>query len=177
MIIKTPQQYKETFDKYRGESISIYPKYRKISDFDFDVWLETKQINLQRPYIWNLKQQQSLVESVLLGRPIPPIQLLNIWDNDVKGYTWQVIDGKQRLLTWFKFLNNEFPCVIEGNEYLFNELPSEFQNYFQRYVFVGFGVNEVWGQSMSDEEKIQWFTMTNFGGTPQDDEHLKNLQK
>jgi len=177
MIKKSIQEYRNTFDKYRGQPTSIHIKYRKITDFDFDVWLESKQKNLQRPYVWTLEQQQELVNSVLLGRPIPNVQLLNVWNSNEKGYTWQVIDGKQRLLTWFKFLNNEFPCIIEDSEYFFSELPSEFQNYFQRYSFVGFEIAEIWGKSMTDDEKIEWFTLTNFGGTPQEEEHKKNIQK
>lgn len=53
----------------------------------------------QRWYRWSPDQQTKLIESVLLGIPIPPI-FVSQRDDGV----WDVIDGQQRLSTIFQFM-------------------------------------------------------------------------
>ena len=68
---------------------------------------EYKQIDLfpeyQRRLIWVVEQQSALVESLLLGIPIPSVFLFKKEDKD-----FEVIDGLQRLNTIRGFRNNEF---------------------------------------------------------------------
>ena len=53
----------------------------------------------QRMFRWDITQQSALIESILLGIPIPPIYVYQ----DDNG-TWNIIDGQQRLSTIFKFM-------------------------------------------------------------------------
>lgn len=53
----------------------------------------------QRMFRWDITQQSALIESILLGIPIPPIYVFQ----DEKG-VWNIIDGQQRLSTIFKFM-------------------------------------------------------------------------
>jgi uncharacterized protein with ParB-like and HNH nuclease domain len=53
----------------------------------------------QRLFRWEISQQSNLIESILLGIPIPPIYVYQT--NDGK---WDLIDGQQRLSTIFKFM-------------------------------------------------------------------------
>lgn len=53
----------------------------------------------QRMFRWDIYQQSMLIESILLGIPIPPIY---VFQNE-KGQ-WNLIDGQQRLSTIFKFM-------------------------------------------------------------------------
>ena len=68
---------------------------------------EYKQIDLfpeyQRRLIWVVEQQSALVESLLLGIPIPSVFLFEKGEDD-----YEVIDGLQRLNTIRGFRNNEF---------------------------------------------------------------------
>jgi hypothetical protein len=75
----------------------------------------------QRFYRWSPAQKASLIESVLLGIPLPPIFVSQRADG-----VWDVVDGLQRLSTIFQFLgllkddeNKPLPpLVLEGTKYL-----------------------------------------------------------
>jgi uncharacterized protein with ParB-like and HNH nuclease domain len=57
----------------------------------------------QRKYVWTIKQASLLVESFLLGLPVPPIFLYVTEDN-----RYELIDGQQRLLSMVYFLEGYF---------------------------------------------------------------------
>ena len=59
--------------------------------------------NYQRKYVWSIKQASLLVESFLLGLPVPPIFLYVTDDNK-----YELIDGQQRLLSMMWFLEGYF---------------------------------------------------------------------
>jgi hypothetical protein len=56
--------------------------------------------DFQRRDAWNLKKKSRLIESLILGLPVPPIVLAK--RDDAQG-KFIVLDGKQRLLTVFQF--------------------------------------------------------------------------
>lgn len=93
-----------------GEWMSIY------EDGDLDMHPE-----FQRFYRWSREQKSSLIESILLGIPIPPIFVSQRGDGK-----WDVIDGLQRLSTIFQFAgilrdeNDKLvePLVLEKTAYL-----------------------------------------------------------
>lgn len=53
----------------------------------------------QREFRWSETQKSNLIESVMLGIPIPPIFVVQNEDG-----VWDVIDGLQRLSTFFEFM-------------------------------------------------------------------------
>ena len=57
----------------------------------------------QRDYVYNDKQASKLVESVLMGIPIPTIYLCLEEDE-----TYSVIDGQQRITSLVRYLKNDF---------------------------------------------------------------------
>jgi hypothetical protein len=60
----------------------------------------------QREYRSSISDESSLVESVLLGIPIPPIFLAS---QKIKGVSiLNVVDGQHRLRAFYRFINNEF---------------------------------------------------------------------
>tara|TARA_B110000908_G_scaffold113457_1_gene133120 strand:- start:389 stop:1474 length:1086 start_codon:yes stop_codon:yes gene_type:complete len=58
----------------------------------------------QRNYVWNIKQASKLIESFLLGLPVPAIFLFT----DEAKQEQLVIDGQQRLMTVVYFLDGYF---------------------------------------------------------------------
>ena len=60
----------------------------------------------QRKYIYDTKRASSLIESVLIGIPIPIIYLCEEDDG-----VYSVIDGQQRITSFVKFLKNEYPLI------------------------------------------------------------------
>ena len=83
---------------------------RRMVDFDtFDIQLqelirilEEGQISVapayQRQFRWNPERCSQLVESLLLGVPIPNLYMATNQDN-----TWEAVDGVQRLSSIVKF--------------------------------------------------------------------------
>lgn len=86
---------------------------------------------IQRDYVWNELQKSLLIDSMIAELPIAQIWS---WDKDRDGIMY-IIDGKQRLTTMTKFINNEFPIYKKALPVLgqkiaklyFRELSPEFQ--------------------------------------------------
>lgn len=93
----------EVVNLYRDKEIVIRPEF-------------------QRLFRWQVDQKSRLIESIILGIPIPSIFVMQRDDN-----VWEVIDGLQRLSTILEFmgeLRNETtgvlqpPSQLEATEYL-----------------------------------------------------------
>lgn len=148
--------------------------------YDFDVYLPTYGINLQRPYVWELVQQREFIMSILLEKPIESLVVVQ----EIKDYTNRddqvnlIIDGKQRLMTIQKFVHNEFSIVINGREVYWKDFDKESRMYFKSRanslcanVYYSYPDCKV-----TDEMLIILFNYYNFAGTPQTEEHKNNLQ-
>ena len=100
--------------------------------YDFDVYLESYGMNLQRDYVWEYYQQNEFIYSVLLDKPIESVVVVHhLFDYECRdNEVLYVIDGKQRLMTIQKFLRNEFPIVIDGEPAYYNDLDSKLKLYF-----------------------------------------------
>lgn len=79
-----------------GYSMSIGEVITLCNDGDIDIHPE-----FQRIFRWKAEQKSRLIESVLLGIPIPPIFVSQREDG-----VWDVIDGVQRLSTILEFTGN-----------------------------------------------------------------------
>lgn len=86
---------------------------------------ENKEIDIhpefQRFYRWSDAQKTNLIESILLGIPIPPVFV-----SQRKDGIWDVVDGLQRLSTIYHFMgtlkdensNNIDSLMLTGTKYL-----------------------------------------------------------
>ena len=100
----------ESYSMSIGELISLY---------------ESKEIEIhpefQRFFRWSDFQKTSLIESILLGIPIPPIFV-----SQRETGEWDVVDGLQRLSTIYQFLGKlkndkeelVSPLVLQATKYL-----------------------------------------------------------
>ncbi len=82
-----------SFDSY---DVTVRQLYDMISEDIIDVTPE-----YQRHFIWNQERQSQLIESILLGIPVPSLFMATNQDS-----TWEVIDGLQRLTTIVNFIGN-----------------------------------------------------------------------
>lgn len=85
------------------------------------------QPDFQRHFIWDEKKSSRLMESALLGIPLPVVYLSQ--DNDGKV---SVIDGQQRLTSFFNFIDGRFKLSSlnvfdELNGKKFNEIGDDYQ--------------------------------------------------
>ncbi|NEY71122.1 DUF262 domain-containing protein [Bacillus mesophilus] len=74
----------------------------------------------QRKYRSSIKEESSIIESLLVGIPIPEVFLVISGKNDVQ--IRHVMDGQHRLNAIFRYINNKFPLKkleILGNDPLY----------------------------------------------------------
>lgn len=100
------------------------------------------QPEYQRQAVWPERAKVSLMETILLGYPIPEIYLS--YETSPEGeQTASVVDGQQRLTALLEFLNNKFPLDGLEDEKLsnefegkyFKELPDDVRQEFFQYRF------------------------------------------
>ncbi len=89
--------FSEIINMYKNREFNIFPEF-------------------QRLYRWKIEQKTALIESILLGIPIPPIFVAE----DING-NWELVDGLQRVTTVISFFgelesNIELPETAEGLE-------------------------------------------------------------
>jgi uncharacterized protein with ParB-like and HNH nuclease domain len=69
----------------------------------------------QRKSVWSDEQQSLLIDSILKNIPIPPIFLREHIDKQGKT-SFEVIDGKQRLTSIFRFIDNEISTIDDDTD-------------------------------------------------------------
>lgn len=80
----------------------------QIRDGDIDL-----SPDFQREYVWKERQRTRLVESILLGIPLPAFYF-----NQSESGSYQVVDGVQRLSTIKLFMDNRHQLAAADLEYL-----------------------------------------------------------
>jgi Protein of unknown function DUF262 len=72
-------------------------------------YFNDKKISLippfQRGHVWKLNSRQKLLENIVTGRPIPAIFLYK--EADGSKFTYNILDGKQRLESLLLFIGNQ----------------------------------------------------------------------
>lgn len=136
-------------------------------------WIRKKldtQPDFQRYEVWSKQKRSRLVESVLLGLPIP----LFYFAEEPDGRE-VVIDGQQRLTSLFRFLANEYPLTglgplraLDGKK--FEDLEEQHQD-----AILGFTLNIVTVLKDSDPDvRFSMFERLNEGATKLNDQELRN---
>jgi uncharacterized protein with ParB-like and HNH nuclease domain len=72
--------------------------------FDFIESGSVKIPGFQRNYVWDIKRASKLIESIIIGIPIPQVFLYEEERN-----SFLVIDGQQRLMSVYYFIKQRFP--------------------------------------------------------------------
>jgi hypothetical protein len=90
------------------KSFSLRDVVDQIRDGDVDL-----SPDFQREYVWTTRQRTRLIESILLGIPLPAFYF-----NQSADGTYQVVDGVQRLSTIFYFMEDQHQLSKGDLEYL-----------------------------------------------------------
>lgn len=134
------------------------------------------QPDFQRQYVWDSTKASKLIESALLLIPLPIIYLSE--EKDGKEY---VIDGQQRLTSFFSFIDGAFPdgktFRLHGltvhsdlNGRKFEELSDELQDRIRYYK-----IRTITFQKDSSETlKFEIFERLNTGSVQLNDQELRN---
>lgn len=103
--------------------------------------------SFQRNYVWNRKNQIQLIESIILGYPIPEIYIWNIGTDENTGDTkYSIVDGQQRTGAIFQFISNQYKllemslksdsdCFARVKNKYFKDLDIEDKKAIWAYIF------------------------------------------
>lgn len=122
-IVKQTWSITEIYQKIRNGDLILDPDY-------------------QRNEVWHISKQISFIESLFMEIMIPPIYVVEIPGIDIlEGKRYEVVDGKQRLTTIKKFINNELKLDKKYLEYYSDLYDSK--NFREIYDKYGEKVNQV----------------------------------
>jgi len=102
---KTEESSDEEIYAPRKYEIINYPADTTLKGY-FEQW-KSSQIyvpDFQRRYVWDIKKASKLIESFLLGLPVPGVFLYK----NRSDSSFQIIDGQQRIMSAVYFLMGEF---------------------------------------------------------------------
>ncbi|VXA57315.1 conserved hypothetical protein [Acinetobacter proteolyticus] len=159
-----------------GELINLY------DDGELDIHPE-----FQRVYRWSTEQKSRLIESILLGIPLPSIFVAQRKDG-----VWDVVDGLQRISTILSFLGKlkdekgevQKPLILQATKYLPSlqdrvwedrhnpekEIDVEIKRIFKREKI---DVKIIKRESDNDT-KFELFQRLNTGGSKLSDQEVRN---
>lgn len=141
----------------------------------------------QRFFRWSDSQKTKLIESILLGIPIPPIFVAH----GEKGI-WDVIDGLQRLSTIFEFMGLlkstddtlKPPSKMLGTKFLPSlenkmwENPDDLENSFTQELRIDFKRSKfdikIIKKTSDKDAKYELFQRINTGGSKLSDQEVRN---
>lgn len=159
-------------------TISEFYERNQLNKYNFDPKYQ------RRSDVWSEEKQSFLIDSILKNYPMPPIFLHQVIESDTGATKYNVIDGKQRLSTILRFINNEIALPPDydvgafGDSRLngkkFCELEGELQEFkmqFWRYVL---SVEYI---ETDDEDVINnVFDRLNRNGEPLEPQELRNAR-
>ncbi|WP_104708958.1 DUF262 domain-containing protein [Helicobacter felis] len=139
-------------------------------------WRINLQPDFQRsPRVWDTKQRSELIESILIGIPLPVIYMIESEKQNSQEPTRQVIDGLQRLTCIQDFLDERFalsPLKIlpSINKKRFSELEPFMQNRIEDYQLEVYTILP----PVPDRVKLDVFDRLNRGGTQLNNQEMRN---
>ena len=122
----------------------------------------------QREYIYEEKEREALIDSVLRGYPIGVLY----WaDNEVhtdEVPRYEIVDGQQRVLTLVRYVNSQFSIPVDGTPKYFHNLPESSQCEFQEHQL------SVYVCKGEREDRLKWFERINVGSKPLSAQEVRN---
>ncbi|KAB2336200.1 DUF262 domain-containing protein [Cytobacillus depressus] len=138
--------------------------------------------SFQRKFVWRIKEQVRLIETILLGFSIPEIYIwMTETDPDTGESTYSLVDGQQRLTTVKEFINGKFKLhsgylddeesTIYANKY-FSELDPEDKKAIWDYPFS----TRVIKREIREEDIIKMFLRLNSTDKQLNPQELRNAE-
>ena len=169
-----PSIYSDDERIYPMKSIKVergfFTTYELKRKFDKEPSLVIIDSDFQRESVWKLQQKRELIESILMGLPLP----IFYFNEDKRGRLI-VIDGRQRLNAIFEFLNNNFTLdklkiLDEFNKKKFKDLDSIYQSKIEDYQIIAHVIQPM----TPDRVKFDIFDRVNRAGTQLNKQEIRN---
>lgn len=172
--LRIPEQKRRMFTEQGDPEIDSL--YRKWKDGDLDI-----QPFFQRGFVWDIVKASRIIESILLDIPLPVIYLSQ--EKDGKEY---VIDGQQRLTSFFSFIDGKLPdpklpfgkdfklsglnVFTELSGKFYKDLSREFQKKIRYYKIRTI----IFNKESEQDLKFEVFERLNTGSVSLNDQELRN---
>lgn len=148
----------------------FYTAYELKRKYDKKPSLVVLDSDFQRENVWTLQQQRELIESILMGLPLPIFYF-----NQDKTGRLIVIDGRQRLNAIFSFLDNGFALdklkiLDEFNKKKFEDLDPIYQSKIEDYQLMAHVIQP----TTPDQVKFDIFDRVNRAGTKLNKQEIRN---
>jgi len=177
----------EEIESEKNDEEEDTARYEIISygaDFTLSVYFDKVQSGeilvpkFQRRYVWRIEQASRLIESFLLGLPVPGIFL----SKEKNSGNLLVIDGQQRLITCQSFREGIFPNTI--NPFILQQVKSQWngktyldldpvdRKRFDDSVLRATIIQQIKPQDQTSIYHI--FQRLNTGGTPLSNQEIRN---
>jgi len=152
--------------------------YQQIADIDSDG--DFIKPEMQRNFVWDDLQASKLIESIIMGLPLPSIFLVK------SGSKYIIVDGLQRITTISCFLNNKplpnrknLIKLIGVNDDLFGRtlvsLKDNDQEYYKKIIRSTINVIEFKQNKPDNNEAMYYlFERLNSGGTTLSPQQIRN---
>lgn len=113
----------------------------------------------QREFVYNEKQQQAVIDTVLKGFPLNVMY----WGKKPDG-SFEIIDGQQRTLSICKYVDSGYG----HNDLMFHNLPQDKRDAILDYELT------VYVCEGTESEKLEWFKIINIAGEQLTPQELRN---
>lgn len=150
---------KDLFEGYRDDSLSLG-----------GIVGYSRKLNIrppfQREFIYNEKQRESVVSTVLSGLPLNVMYWSTIDGVEEK---YELVDGQQRTISICQFVSGMFSVIDkDGNPKTFFNLTQEEKDQILNYELM------VYVCTGTDLEKLEWFKTINIAGEKLNNQELRN---
>lgn len=120
------------------------PERASYTTLDFIDWQERTSLSLspkfQRRDVWTTPAKSYFIDTLITGRPVPPIYLRTTQSQDKKRTIREVVDGQQRIRAVLDYVSNKYPLSRSlGADYAgryFSKLTPEQQDKIRTFSFI-----------------------------------------
>lgn len=164
--------HKMGYDRHSFSAIDC--DWRKINFDPYVYDINGEKRYYQRGLVWSLEQKQLLIDSIYNDIEIGKFLIrYNSWKRMEKEkvetgemYSWDCVDGKQRLTTILDFIQDKFK---DSNGNYWSDLSENAHRRFMNYSNLSYGELP---ETATDEDVIDNFLTLNFTGVPMSREHI-----
>jgi Protein of unknown function DUF262 len=153
------------------------PERSTYTSLDFQLWHEAGTLvispKFQRRGVWSRAAQSFLIDTLLLGLPVPPIYLRVVQDSSKKSMIREVVDGQQRVNAVLSYMNDRYPLSknIESSciGKRFSDLDEDQRDAISQYSFI---CEVLYG--VEDKDILQIFARLNTNAVRANAQELRN---
>lgn len=153
----------------KNKNLNLYYSNRDINDLFMKAykWGVDFEPEYQREYVWDIEDKVLLIDSIFNNIDIGKFVFINI-DNKSNKFSYEVLDGKQRMDAILGFYEDRFP--YQGK--YFSDLSRKDKRHFKNYSI---SIAEI--KDITKEQILRYFLMVNTTGKVMRKEHLDKVRE